>query len=190
MPRLDTTSSEVSAGLGRLVPMFRARVLSVVVAALCMLAAGRPASAQEAVPARLHLQAIHFTSAPPRVPPLRLQIAAPAQMPAIVERRPDSNHKGLLSALYATTVVMQGLDVHSTLMAFDAGAVEGNPIMGGVTRNVGTFVATKAAVAAGVIFMSQRIAKKNKVAAIITLVAVNSAYAAIVAHNYRLANGR
>ena len=35
---------------------------------------------------------------------------------------------------------------------------------------------------------ANRMAKRNKVAAVVTLVAVNSAYAAIVSHNYALAN--
>ena len=82
---------------------------------------------------------------------------------------------------------MQGLDLHSTLKAFSAGAVEGNPIMSGVTKNRAAFIATKAAVAAVTILATRKIAKKNKVAAVITLIAVNSAYAMIVNHNYKLA---
>ena len=103
--------------------------------------------------------------------------------------RPEryGSKKGLLNSLYASTAVMQGLDVHSTVMAFRGGAVEGNPLTAGATRNRAAFIATKAAVTAATIFAAKKIAKKNKLAAVITLVAVNSAYAMIVAHNYRLA---
>ena len=62
--------------------------------------------------------------------------------------------------------------------------------MSGVTKHRGAFMATKAAVAAGTVFAVQRIAKRNKVAAILTGIAINSAYAMVVRHNYKIARGR
>lgn len=93
----------------------------------------------------------------------------------------------LLAGLYASTAVMQALDVHSTLSALGTGAVEGNPLMAGVTRNKGAFIAMKAGVAVSAIFAAKGVAKHNKVAAIATLVAINSAYALVARHNYQVA---
>jgi len=103
-------------------------------------------------------------------------------------RKPSESR--LMLGLYAATAVMQALDVHSTLSAFNAGAVEGNPLMSGVSRNKGSFIAMKAAVATSAIFAARGVAKRNKVAAIATLVAINSAYAMVARHNYQVASGR
>lgn len=112
------------------------------------------------------------------------------QFPVPVQPLGRRTTSGLLKSMYATTAVMQGLDVHSTLKAFKAGAVEGNPLMKGITGNRVAFVATKAAVAASTMLAARQIAKRSKVGAVITLVAVNSAYAMIVRHNYNLARRR
>jgi hypothetical protein len=95
----------------------------------------------------------------------------------------------IFGSLYATTAVMQALDVHSTMLALDRGAVEANPLMSGVTRNKAAFIATKAAVATGTILAARSLSKRNKVAAVITLVALNTAYGFIVQNNYRVARG-
>ena len=125
------------------------------------------------------------------IPAVRLadleQFPAPVQ-PLMLRRQ--SSPAVLMKSMYATTAVMQALDLHSTLQAFKAGAVEGNPLMAGITKNRVAFVATKAAVAASTMFAARQIAKRSKVGAVITMVAVNSAYAMIVRHNYKLARGR
>ena len=163
--------------------MVRARLVGVVMVTLGLLSA-QNAFAQNGAPERLDLSALNVT------PALLSASAAPLpdgdQFRPIVPVRPKMGGKFLMNSLYASTAIMQGLDMHSTLKAFSAGAVEGNPLMAGVTKNRAAFVATKAAVAAATIFASKKLAKKNKVAAVITLVAVNSAYAMIVSNNYRL----
>lgn len=95
----------------------------------------------------------------------------------------------MLGSLYASTAIMQALDVHSTILALDRGAVEANPLMSGITKNKAVFIATKAAVATSMVFAARSMAKRNKVAAVITLVALNSAYAMVVQHNYKVARG-
>jgi Domain of unknown function (DUF5658) len=95
----------------------------------------------------------------------------------------------VMGSLYAATAIMQALDVHSTLAAFNNGAVEANPLMSGVANHKVAFVAAKAAVAFGTIYAARQVAKHNKVAAIITLVAINSAYAFVISHNYKVARG-
>ena len=104
--------------------------------------------------------------------------------------RSSNRSSALLMSLYASTAALQMLDVHSTMSALDNGAVEANPLMKGVAGNRAAFVALKAGVAVGTIVAARNMAKKNKVAAIATLVAINSAYAFIVNHNYKVARGR
>jgi len=116
---------------------------------------------------------------------IQVPIQRPAQLP--VGRRGTSR---VLAGLYASTAIVQALDTHSTLRALDRGAVEGNPLLAGVSSNKAAFVGVKAAVAVGTIYATRELAKKNKVAAILTLVAINSVYAYAAHHNYQVARGR
>lgn len=100
---------------------------------------------------------------------------------------PMGGRSALLSSLLVSTVVMQALDVHSTYSALGRGAAEANPVMAGLAGNKAAFVATKAAVATATVLAARHVGKRNKVAAIATLVAINSAYAFVVDHNYRVA---
>jgi hypothetical protein len=93
-------------------------------------------------------------------------------------------------SLYASTAAMQMLDVHSTISALDNGAVEANPLMKNMAGNKAAFVALKAGVAVTTILATRNMAKRNKVAAIATLVAVNAAYAFVISHNYKVARGQ
>jgi len=45
----------------------------------------------------------------------------------------------------------------------------------------------KAGTAAGVVLITERLWRRNRTAAVITMIALNSAYATIAAHNYRTA---
>jgi hypothetical protein len=110
------------------------------------------------------------------------------QMPNYVKPTQKSRTAGVLASLYVSTAVMQALDVRSTLTAFNAGAVEANPLMTGVTKNKLAFVALKAGIATSTVIAAHNMAKTNKVAAIATLFAINSAYAMIINHNYNVAN--
>lgn len=113
-------------------------------------------------------------------------LAAEAQLPAVFARRTDRSTT-LLSSLYVSTAAMQALDVHSTLKALGRGGVEQNPLVAPATRNTAAFVALKAGVAFSTVMAARHMSKRNKVAAVVTLVAVNSAYAMVIQHNYRVA---
>lgn len=104
-----------------------------------------------------------------------LAIAAPAQ----AEDR-------LLPALYVSTVVTQALDAHSTLRAIQRGGAEANPLMAGIARQPVELVASKAAVTGATILLTRRLARRNRAAAIVSLVAANAAVAVVAAHNYRI----
>jgi hypothetical protein len=89
----------------------------------------------------------------------------------------------VLPALYVSLGAMQAMDVYSTRQALKAGAVEANPAMAPFAGSAGSMLAVKAASTAGAIFFAERLAKRNKVAAVVLMVAVNGATAAVAAHN-------
>jgi len=105
--------------------------------------------------------------------------------PASVER---SRPSILMTSLYASTAIVQGLDVHSTMRALDAGAVERNPLMSYLTARPKAFVAVKSGTAVGLIYAGRRLAKRSKKQAAIAMIAVNSAYMFVAVHNYRVAS--
>jgi hypothetical protein len=115
--------------------------------------------------------------------------ALPAGVPIVQPyRRIETGQSPLLMSLYVSTAFTQALDIHSTLKALGRGGVETNPMLSGLTGNRGAFVAVKAAVAAGSIYAASRLAKRNKVAAIVSMVAINTAYGFVAYHNYKVAN--
>lgn len=93
----------------------------------------------------------------------------------------------VLNALQAATIATQMLDVHSTATALKVGATEANPLMGGLVHNKAAFIGVKAAMGAGLIYATHHIAKDNKMLAIVTSAAINSAYLMIARHNYKVA---
>jgi len=114
--------------------------------------------------------------------------ALPADAPIVQPyRRIETGNSPLLMSLYVSTALTQALDIHSTLKALDRGGVETNPMLKGLTGNKAAFIAVKSAVAAGSIFAARRLAKRNKVAAIATMVAINTAYGFVAYHNYKVA---
>jgi Domain of unknown function (DUF5658) len=138
------------------------------------------AFAQEIAPRPNLSPALYLPASTPRVSAARIQ-----------DRVADVRHPSrspLMMSLYASTALTQALDAHSTMRALDAGAVEVNPVMSYFSRHRPAFVGMKAGAAAGMVYVGHRLAKRSKTRAAITLIAINSAYAAIVAHNYRVAN--
>jgi Domain of unknown function (DUF5658) len=96
------------------------------------------------------------------------------------EKRPPA-----LIPLYGSFIALEALDVHSTRRGLANGAVEANPAMSGLTGNSAAMVAAKAAGTAGLILASEKIWKKNRTAAVVLMIATNSAMAWVVGHNYR-----
>ena len=169
---------------------------AVVVTILSPLAAGDAFAQDRVAPATgTQVQAVEFLTLPsetaaaaaePQAAPLSSpQTAMPIQQQKLSPSRPGSS--GGMMALYVSTAAMQALDIHSTLAGLHGGAAEANPLMGGVTKSPSGMIAVKAAETAGTIFAAQKLAKRNKPAAIAMLVAINSAYAMIAVHNYRVA---
>jgi hypothetical protein len=121
---------------------------------------------------------------------LEIPAVAAEQVPAPQNPfRPRSNGpSAIMASLYVSTAVVQALDTHSTIVGLERGAYEANPLMSGLTKNKAAFIGVKAAVAVGTILAARSMAKRNKVAAVVTLVALNSVYAYVAQHNYRVAS--
>jgi hypothetical protein len=99
-----------------------------------------------------------------------------------VPERPAS-----LVPLYVTFASVQALDIHSTFHGLSRGARESNPLMRGMTGSPAAFVAVKAGATAGTIYLAEKIWKRNRKAAIATMIGANLAYGFVVSHNYSVA---
>jgi hypothetical protein len=144
-----------------------------------------PASAQDnpsplAAEVQLNLAALTtpaIAAPAAQVIPLSADFTTAAPVP---QRRPAA-----LMPLYVSFASLQALDAHSTTRALDRGAVEANPMMKGLAGSPAGMFAVKAAATAGLVYSAERIWKKNKTAAVVFMVAANSAMALVVQHNYR-----
>ena len=106
-----------------------------------------------------------------------------ASPPAV--NAPEAVHRpALLVPLYMSFATLQALDIHSTLRAPQFGGREANPVLQGVVGSPGGFIAAKAGIAAGMIYVTEKLWKRNRAAAIITMLALNSTYSVVVGHNY------
>jgi Domain of unknown function (DUF5658) len=104
----------------------------------------------------------------------------PAGFGSVVpETRPAS-----LIPLYASFAAVQGIDIHSTYSGLERGGREANPILGTVVGSPAAFIAVKAGATAGTIYLAEKIWKRNRKAAIITMIGANIAYGVIASHNY------
>lgn len=91
-----------------------------------------------------------------------------------------------LMPLYAMQLTLNGLDVHSTMRALEAGHREGNPLFkaGSAKKMIGAKVASSALS----VYLAEKLWKKNRIAAVVMMASVNAGMMAVVANNYRLAN--
>lgn len=112
---------------------------------------------------------------------LLLTLAAPAWAAEPRTERPPA-----LVPLYVSFIGLQALDVHSTFTALNDGAREGNPLVRGTLDSPAGLFALKAGATAGVVFLTEKLWKKNRTAAVLAMVGVNSAYLTIAARNYRV----
>ena len=101
------------------------------------------------------------------------------------EVRSASLPRGVLVPLYVSFASLQMLDAHSTLRAMRAGGVEQNPLLLGLADKPAALVAIKAGVAVSTIAVADKLRGRSRVGAIALMAALNSAYAVVVAHNYR-----
>jgi len=93
----------------------------------------------------------------------------------------------LRRGMYVSFAALQVFDAISTRKALNAGAREANPAMGGIVKSNAALFAVKAGSAAATAFFAERVAKNHPRRAAIVMAVLNTAYAAVVAHNYRVA---
>lgn len=109
---------------------------------------------------------------------------------AIVTVPPDSSEDAdarpaALGPLYVSMIGLHVLDVHSTWQVLSTGGSESNPLVRSFVGSPAGVVAIKAGSSAAVIYAAEKMWKHNRTAAVVMMVGINSAYAAVVAHNYR-----
>ena len=141
-----------------------------------------PLLAQESAP--LLAAAASGDIAAPQIPLQSLGSGGiPAEPVGAKARRPK-----VLVPLYASFASLQVLDVHSTTRAINRGAVEMNPLMKGIAGSPAGMLAVKAGATTGLVYAGERLWKRNKTAAILFMIAANSAMGWVVQHNYRAVN--
>jgi Domain of unknown function (DUF5658) len=116
-------------------------------------------------------------------PPARPVLSKAGQaLPEASQALPD--RPAVLAPLYISFAALQVLDIHSTLRAPDFGAREANPLVGGLLASPAAFVASKAAVTGGLLYVSERLRRRHPRTAVLMMIGLNSAYAVVVARNY------
>jgi hypothetical protein len=127
---------------------------------------------------------VSATQPEPVGPQLPRPIAEAAENDRLRRTLASPSRPRVLTGLYVSLAGLNALDIYSTMRALDSGARELNPVMGSAGHPGASF-AIKAATTAGAIYLAEKLWKRNRVAAIVTMVAVNAGTAAVVARNLR-----
>ena len=126
--------------------------------------------------------------------PADAPLAEAVQRPPIELARPrgegPSGATTLRRGLIVSFAALQVMDAMSTRKALDGGATEANPMMSGIAKNSAALYAVKAGTAAATAFFAERLARKHPRRATILMAVLNTAYVAVVAHNYRVARAQ
>jgi len=97
---------------------------------------------------------------------------------------PERKRPAALVPLYVSYSALQVVDIATTRTAVNRGTGrEGNPVMGPAVGNPIAFVALKAGTTAGTIWLTERLWKRHRVAAVATMIGMNAALAVVVNHN-------
>jgi hypothetical protein len=118
-------------------------------------------------------------------PALARPIAEAAENAYLRRNLQRGRRPAALPALYASLAGLNALDVYSTSRALDNGAREVNPLAAPAAGHAGMSLAIKAASAVTSIYFAEKLWKKNRAGAVVTMIVVNAATAAVVAHNFR-----
>lgn len=158
--------------------------------AAIVVSASAPAAAQAPAPTP-------WSAAPPESLPLvHLSPAAlaasaarqPAHLPLPSPQAETGDRPSLLMPSYIVFAALQGIDTFTTVRAMDSGvAREANPLMRPFAGNAGAMFAIKGAATAATVLAVEKLWKRDRRTAIVTMIALNAAYAAVAAHNLRVA---
>ena len=94
------------------------------------------------------------------------------------EKRP-----AILPVLYVSLAGLQAYDVYSTRQGLLHGAREVNPLMAPVAGDTTGMIVAKTVSSLTTIVMAEHLWHRNRVAAIVTMLAANSVMAIVAAHN-------
>ena len=118
-------------------------------------------------------------------PALARPIAEAAENTYLRRNLQRARRPAALPVLYASLAGLSALDVYSTSKALGNGAREANPLMAPAAGSAGVSFAIKAASAATSIYLAEKLWKKNRAGAVVTMIVVNVATAAVAARNFR-----
>jgi hypothetical protein len=116
---------------------------------------------------------------------IALAESGPESAVALASLAPTAKRPAQLTGLYATFTMLQVMDVISTRKARASGRHEMNPLMRG---NIGTTIALKTASATATVYLTEKLWKRNRVAAVVVMAAINSAGLIVVAQNNHTAS--
>lgn len=152
----------------------RPLVVSAIAIALHVSATATSASVHDLLPAVAMLQ-----------PHLNARLAEVPDTARDVERRPPA-----LLPLYVSFAALQVLDTDSTRQALARGYTESNPVLRPVAGNSTSMVLVKVGATVLTIAAVERLWRRNRVAAVLTMIGINAGYAVVVAQNYRKVGSR
>jgi len=113
---------------------------------------------------------------------------AAAQSPRPLTAPPQAESKparpAMLLPLYLSHISLHAADLYTTRQALSAGHREGNQLFN--DASFGKMLGAKAAVGAASILISEKLWKRNRVAAVGTMIAANVGLSIVVAHNYQV----
>jgi hypothetical protein len=115
---------------------------------------------------------------------------ARAQTVDAPERQTKWSAPALRVSLASAFVGLQALDVTTTLHGVNGGAVEANPLMGGLAKHPAAFVAVKSGLTAATVISMHGLSKKHPKAAVLAMVALNAGSVLVVRSNFRIAISR
>ena len=95
----------------------------------------------------------------------------------------EVRHAPTWPALQVSFAALEAMDVITTVRGIKKGLIETNALMRGVAGNPVALEAVKGGAAAATLLLARRMAKRNRPAAVLTMVAVNAAYSVVVARN-------
>lgn len=104
--------------------------------------------------------------------------SAPATPVSVAPRRSLT-----LPALQVSFGALQVMDVVSTVRGLNAGLTEANVVMRGIAGRPMALAAVKAGAATASVLLVNRMARRNRAAAIATMAALNTAYLLVVVRN-------
>jgi len=159
-------------------------------AVLLVTCSSRPALAQDisnaAVPPASDSLSSHAISALtthvtlPPIDPLRMPDLG-ASRPVAASERPSA-----LVPLYVSFASLQVLDVTSTLRARERGAREANPVVAPLVNSRPALIGMKAGATVAVVYLTERLRKRHRIAAVLLMVGLNAGYVGVVARNYSI----